>query len=160
MRPDPDDELIERSGNGVGSKNDPETKARSKRDRPFITFELFAVNKWLLLATILVVLVSGSLYFWADQPTPETSSAESAKDVSFEGSELKEYVRTGRSTSETLYAITLPSWDQLDETKKGEILQQGLEFAAKNGLKNVQFLNMRGRSVAFASPKKLELLNP
>jgi hypothetical protein len=105
-------------------------------------------------------LVSASLYFWAVKPAEEATSAEAALDVSFDGSPLQEYVRTGRSTSETLYAITLPAWDQLDEPKKREILQQGLEFAAKNGQKNVQFLNMRGRSVAFASPKRSELLNP
>jgi hypothetical protein len=112
------------------------------------------------MATIVVVMISAGLYFWAGQPANETSSAESAKDVSLDGSPLKEYVRTGRSTSETFYAITLPAWDQLDEGKKREVLQQGLEFANKNGQKHVQFLNVRGRSVAFASQKKAEILNP
>ncbi|HUR97919.1 MAG TPA: hypothetical protein VMZ26_07625 [Pyrinomonadaceae bacterium] len=148
------DPSVKKLDTGLSSK-------ASKKDRqPFVTFELFAVNKWLLLATMVVLMVSGSLYFWAGQPSNETSSAESASDVSFENSELKEFVRTGRSTSETLYAVTLPSWDQLDEAKKREVLQKGLEFATKNGQKNVQFLNVRGRSVGFASQKKFELLNP
>ena len=134
--------------------------AKKKDKRRIVTFELFAVNKWLLLATIVVLLVSCGLYFWADQPSRESSAAESALDVSFEGSELKEYLRTGRSTTETLYAITLPIWDQVDEAKKREVLHKGLEFANKNGQKNVQFLNVRGRSVAFASAKRSELLNP
>ena len=161
--PDSDDGPIEGREIGVGSKENADAKAGGKSSRQresFFTFELFAVNKWLLLATIVVVLVSSSLYFWAGQPTADTSSADTAKNVSFDGSELKEYVRSGRSTAETLYAITLPAWDQLDETKKREVLQKGLEFAQKNGQKNVQFLNLRGRSVAFASGKKSELLNP
>jgi hypothetical protein len=141
------------------------TKVKTVRERekdktPFITFDLFAVNKWLLLATIIVVLASTALYFWSSQPSNETSSAENAADVSLENSPLKEYVRSGRATSETFYAIALPTWDQLDESKKREILQQALEFANKNGQKNVQFVNVRGRSVAFASQKKVEILNP
>jgi hypothetical protein len=158
--PDPDEETTESSDVSLKAGSDTKAGRADKRHKPFITFEIFAVNKWLLLTTILVALVSGSLYYWAARPTTETSSAESAKDVAFEGSELSEYVRSGRSTSETLYAITLPAWDQLEETKKREVLQKGLEFATRNGQKNVQFLNMRGRSVAFASPKRLELLNP
>jgi hypothetical protein len=141
------------------------TKVKTVRERekdktPFITFDLFAVNKWLLLATIIVVLASTALYFWSSQPSNETSSAENAADVSLENSPLKEYVRSGRATSETFYAIALPTWDQLDESKKREILQQALEFANKNGQKNVQFVNVRGRSVAFASQKKVEILTP
>ncbi|MEO8573075.1 MAG: hypothetical protein ABI481_03825 [Pyrinomonadaceae bacterium] len=162
--PDLDDATSEGATNFDNSLSSPGTAVKSrapKKDKePRITFELFAVNKWLLLATIIIVSVSGSLYFWAGQPQKESSSAESASDVSLEGSELKEYVRSGRSTAETFYAITLPAWDRLDEAKKREILQKGLEFANTNRLKNVQFLNIRGRSVAFASPKKSELLNP
>ena len=137
------------------------TSRRPKEDRgPWISFELFAVNKWLLMATSVVVLLSGGLDFWANQPEKETSAAESAKDVGLDGSPLKEYVKTGRATTETFYAITLPSWEGLEEGKKREILQQALEFANKNGQKNVQFVNLRGRSVAFASQKRMELLNP
>lgn len=137
------------------------TDREARKDKtPLITFELFAVNKWLLLATIVVVLVSTALYFWSSQPSSETSSAESATDVSLENSDLKEYMRTGRATSETFYAITLPVWDQMAEDKKREILHKALEFANNNGQKNVQLLNFRGRSVAFASQKKAEILNP
>lgn len=145
---------------GVGDSKANTIRQAPKDRSPFITFDLFAVNKWLLLATIIVVLASTALYFWSSQPANETSSAENAADVSVENSPLKDYVRSGRSTSETFYAITLPSWDQLDEAKKREVLQQALEFANTNGQKNVQFLNVRGRSIAFASQKKVELLNP
>ncbi len=148
---------------GLGNKAEVKVNTRrpAKEEKgPWISFELFAVNKWLLLATILVVMVSSGLYFWANQPSTETSAAESAVDISLDGSPLKEYVKSGRATSETFYAITLPVWDQQTEEKKREILQHALEFANKNGLKNVQFVNFRGRSAAFASQKKVEVLNP
>ncbi|HKP70500.1 MAG TPA: hypothetical protein VJV05_14525 [Pyrinomonadaceae bacterium] len=121
---------------------------------------LFQVNKWLLLLTILVAGSSAGLYFWADQSGPEASSAETAADVSFAKSALKEYLRTGRATKENLYAITLPSWDSLSDEKKKEVLAQALEFANSNGLKSVNILNPKGRTVGFASQNRSELLNP
>jgi hypothetical protein len=147
---------------GSNRPNQPEAPDRAvKKDkRPWITFELFAVNKWLLMATIAVVLASTGLYLWSSQPSKDAAAAESATDVSLENSPLKEYVRTGRATSETFYAIVLPVWDQLPEDKKREVLKEALEFAKGNGKKNVQFLNFRGRSVAFASQNKVEILNP
>ncbi len=148
-------------GGGFRSTEANPTPREAQKDKTrLFTFELFAVNKWLLLATIVVVLVSSALYLWSSQPSTETSSAESATDVSLENSDLKEYMRTGRATSETFYAITLPVWDQMEEQKKREILQKALEFANKNGQKKVQLVNFRGRSVAFASQKKAEILNP
>ena len=122
--------------------------------------ELFSVNKWLLLATILIVAVSGSLYFWASQPSAETSSAESASDVNLATSELKDYVRSARSTPSSLYAITLPSWDQLSDEKKKDLLRQGLELTSKTGQKSVQFVNPKGRVEAYATADKIQIMNP
>ena len=132
------------------------TKEKSSGSRS----DLFRVNKWLLATTIVVVLASTGLFFWANQPSAETSLAETAKDVNFENTPLKDYLRSGRSTTETFYAITLPAWDQLPEDKQKEVLQQALDFANKNGLKKVQLLNVRGRNVAFASGSRMEILNP
>ena len=126
----------------------------------FFSLNLFGVNKWLLVATILVAIASGSLYFWADQPTAESSAAETAKDVNLQKTPLKEYIRSGRATEENFYAITLPAWDELNEAKKKEVLQKALELANENGLKTVSLLNVKGRTVAFASANRAELLNP
>ena len=121
---------------------------------------LFRVNKWLLMATILAVAVSTGLYFWSNQPSAEMQSAEVAADVSLENTPFKEYLRTGRATPQTFYAITLPSWEQLTEDQQKDLLRQALEFANKNGQKQVQLINVRGRNVAFASATKVELLSP
>jgi len=121
---------------------------------------LFQVNKWLLVVTIIIAIASGSLYYWADEAGPESSSAETAKDVGFGTSPIREYLKTGRATSENLYAITQPTWDQLSDEKKKEVLTQALVVANENGLKNVNILNAKGRTVGFASKTRLELLNP
>jgi len=128
--------------------------------KSFFSFDLFGVNKWLLMVTIVIVIASAGLYFWADQPTTESTSTETAKDVNLESSGIKEYMRAGRSTAETFYAITLPTWDQLNEEKKKEVLQQSLDFANEKGLKTVQLVNVNGRSVGYASKERIEILKP
>jgi hypothetical protein len=138
----------------------PAREAAKEPRKAFISFDLFGVNKWLLLTTVLIVIASAGLYFWADSPLTESTSTETAKDISFEGSALKEYMKTGRGTDETVYAIALPSWEELTDAKKKEVLQQALEFANQNGRKKVQLLNAQGRSVGYASEDRSEISNP
>jgi len=133
--------------------------AEKKKRAPF-RFELFSVNKWLLLVTILIVSASGALFYWGNQATTESSSAENATDVNLGTSDLKDYVRSARSTPSTLYAITQPSWDQLPDDKKKDLVRQGLEIASKTGQKSVQFVNVRGRVEAYAYGDKIEVMNP
>jgi hypothetical protein len=156
-----DDSPVSDADRQPASAKEPKAARSSETDKRFaFKFELFAVNKWLLLATIIILCASGGLFFWANQSSNDSSSAESASDVNFANSELKDYVRSGRSTPGTLYAITQPSWDQLPDDKKKDLLRQGLELAGKTGQKNVQFVNARGRVEAYASADKIEILNP
>ncbi len=131
----------------------------AERKEPFFTLDFLNVNKWLLAATIFVVIISSGLYFWSSQPSTESSSAESAKDISLDGTELKDFLRSGRLTGETFYAITLPAWDQVTEEKKKEVLQQASAFANKNGRKNVRLVNVKGRAEAYATANRLEILD-
>ena len=120
---------------------------------------MFRVNKWLLAFTILVVLASSAAYFWSSQPSPGESASATATSINLEGTEVKDYLRSGRGTAETLYAITLPAWDQLDDDKKKEVLQQALALAKQNGLKSVQLISVNGRTAAIGSETKLEIQN-
>jgi hypothetical protein len=134
--------------------------ARSAEKKKPFRFELFSVNKWLLLATIIIVSASGALFYWGNQATTESSSAENASDVNLGTSDLRDYVRSARSTPSTLYAITQPSWDQLTDEKKKDLVRQGLEIASKTGQKSVQLVNVRGRVEAYAYGDKIEIMNP
>ncbi|PYT00942.1 MAG: hypothetical protein DMF63_04555 [Acidobacteria bacterium] len=149
-------EVHERESQPV--ETEAKTKSSESRRRSRRRFEIFGVNKWLLAATILIVSTSGGLYFWADkQPADQETSAESASDVNLNDSELKDFVRSARSTPSTLYAITLPTWDQLSVDKKKDLLRQGLNLVSRTGQKSVQFVNARGRVEGFASGDKVEV---
>ena len=160
--------LPQEDGGNAGAQSRPAAQPKPasvpvvKKEKPGAGFtsNLFRVNKWLLLTTIIVAIASGSLYFWADSSGPDSSAAESAADINLSNTPLKDYLRTGRGTAENFYAITLPAWDELSDDKKKEILAEALAVANENGRKNVNIMNAKGRTVAFASSKRSELLNP
>lgn len=122
--------------------------------------DLFRVNKWLLAITIMVVLGSSVLFFWANQSTSESSSAETAKDVDLANTELSEYMRSGRITPQTFHAITLPAWDQLSDDRKKEVLQKARDYASQKGLTNVRLINVRGDVEALGTRTRMEVLDP
>lgn len=119
------------------------------------------VNKWLLAGTILAVLASGAVYFWSGGYSPAgIDSAVSAKQIAITNPELAQYLKMGRASDTTLYAITQPAWDELPEDKRKELVRKTLLLAAETNLKRVQLLNAKGRTVAFASSGKIEVLKP
>ena len=146
------------SGDPSASKTKTFERAPTNENRLF-TSDMFRVNKWLLAFTILVVLASAGAYFWSSQPSAGASATATATSINLEGTELDAYLRSGRGTAETFYAITLPAWDQLEDDKKKEVLQQALLLANKNGLKTVQLISVNGRTAAVASETKLEIPN-
>jgi hypothetical protein len=131
-------------------------KEKAKR----FSSDMFAVNKWLLAVTVIVILSSVGLYFWSNGPANDTSAAESANNVEIGDPALSEFLRSGRSTAETFYAITLPTWDQLPDEKKKEVLQKAVAFASQKGLTNVRLVNVRGDLEAFSTKTRSDVLHP
>jgi len=61
----------------------------SERSEPRFSRDMFRVNKWLLAITIILVVVSGGLYFWADKVAPEGTIASTAKNFQVENAGLE-----------------------------------------------------------------------
>jgi hypothetical protein len=120
--------------------------------------KLFAVNKWLLGSTILIVLLCVGLYFWAEYETQETTKmSPSVVKVNLENSVMKEYLQTARINEETFFGITLAAWESLDSEKKEDLLKKILSIGSEKGFNKVQLINENGRSVGFASNEKVEI---
>lgn len=119
-----------------------------------------AVNKWLVIATILALILSGGIYLWSETASTTESSIEVAPAVDLSGTELKAHLREASTSSETLYGVTQPTWDALSEDEKKEFLSKAFEFAKAKGMKKVNFLSNRGRTVAYASESRLEVFSP
>lgn len=138
-------------------------RATDKIEEPVrgrFSFDIAGVNKWLLAATIIVVMISAGIYFWADRYDHESTAAEAAATVELDGSDLAQFLVGARSTEQTLYGMTQPSWDTLSEAEKMDFLKRAAAFADKRGLKRVNLLNKKGRTVAYAVGDRFELLDP
>lgn len=115
---------------------------------------LLAVNKWLLAATIVVVVISGGVFIWSQRFAGEgTTAVTTAGVVNFdlENSTLKEHVKVGRVSNEVFYGITAPSFDILTKEKKEEFVQKVLAAGNGNGYNKVQLSDPQGKVVAVGS---------
>ncbi|MFL6468342.1 MAG: hypothetical protein ACJ72Z_10335 [Pyrinomonadaceae bacterium] len=121
---------------------------------------LFGVNRWLVVVTILVALTSGGVYFWADKLVGNDSTITVANELDLGGTELKTHLSTLRVSHETAYGVTQASWDSLNENEQKQFLKKVLDFAQTKGLKKVNLLNYKGKTVGYASANRLELHRP
>ncbi len=121
--------------------------------------KLFAVNRWLLAATILTIAVCFGLYFWAEQESQEIKPTSSVKKVNLENSEFKDFIQTARIDNETFFGITTASWESLNSERKEEMLKKLLSVGTEKNYKKVHLINSGGKSVGFASPEKAEVYN-
>lgn len=121
--------------------------------------KLFAVNKWLLAATILTFVVCFGLYFWAERETQEIKPSPSVKKANLENSEFKDYIQTARITDETFFGITTDAWENMNGEKKEEMLRKLLSVGVEKSYKKVHLINSNGKSVGFASAEKAEVYN-
>ena len=77
-----------------------------------------------------------------------------------DGSDLKAYLKTIRVSNDTGYCLTQPSWDALGEAEQKEFLRKVYAFAQSKGLKKVNVLNLKGRTVAFVTNDRTEVFKP
>ena len=119
-------------------------------------FEIFAVNKWLMVIAFICILISGGVYLWAEKFTGSDSVAMVATPLEIDDPDIKQYLRSLRSSDETLYAITQPTFDGLDEKQKKEFLHKVLKLANERNLRKVNLLNNKGRTIAYASKERIE----
>ena len=159
LRSLPAEEMVEPKESEPAAAKSVSPSSPKSTSAPKTTSNLFRVNKWLLVFTVLVVLASVGLYFWSGKTEADSSATNLATDVDLAGSDLSEFLRSGRATEETFYAITLPSWDQLSEDRKKEVLQKADEWAKQKGLRYVRLLSVRGDLEAFTSATRTEVIH-
>ncbi len=136
----------------------PAAEVKKPKEKSERRFDLFGINKWLVAVGLVCIAVSGGFYLWAGKSAVIDSSIAVATPVKVEDAEVKKHLRSLRSSSETLYAVTQPSYELLNETEQKEFLQKLLTVANQKNLRKVNLLNSKGRSVAFASKDRLELI--
>lgn len=123
-------------------------------------FDLFGVNKWLMIVCIVFILLGGGVYIWAEKfAGGSDNGALVAKPVEMSDPDLKKYLKSPRATTETLYAVTEPAFDTLSEDEQKDVLAKVQKFAGEHNFPKVNLINSKGRTVAFASKDRFELVS-
>ena len=129
---------------------------KAKKQKTFLSGIAHA-NRGLLAATVLVVILSVGLYVWADRYSDTSDTTDGVQKVDMVNSEFKDLIKDGRISSETFYAITLPSWDELSRETQEQAVEKIFTAYSQKGCKRVSLINNRGQAVAFASASKVEV---
>ncbi len=133
------------------------TKLAEPEDR---SFDIFGINKWLMVFCVIGVLAAGSIYFFGEKVAGgDGTSAAVAKPLKIDDPDINKYLRSPRTTSETLYAVTQPEFDSLSEQEQKAVLGKVQKFANSRQLGKVNLINSKGRTVAFASKDRFELIS-
>ena len=122
-------------------------------------FDLFGVNKWLMIACIVCIALSAGVYVWAEKfAGGNESGSEVATPIKVEDPELVRFIKSSRSSRDMLYAVVTPEFEQLNPQERIGILAKVRAFAETKNLPKVNLLNSNGRSEAYASKDRLELV--
>jgi len=139
-------------------KAQPSRPAEKKAASPFLNASLFAVNKWLLFVSVVLVSISIGLYLWTERSSKDDAAAAAVPAVELTGFEDKDKVKTAKISGETMYAVMTPAWDSFDEDKKRDLAQKLYAYAARKGVKRINIMNSHGATVAAGTPDRIELV--
>ncbi|MGI9036819.1 MAG: hypothetical protein ACR2GD_12380 [Pyrinomonadaceae bacterium] len=133
-------------------------KPKSAVRQSTLVSRLLEVNKWILGATILTVLLTSSLYFWT-QFTEPNLSREGVQIFQMDGYYFKDYLKTARITNENFIGIVNSGWGDISEQKKQEVLKNMLTVGKDKGFRTVRLQNDSGETVGYASVDNITLSN-
>ena len=128
--------------------------ARRSTSRPR---SIFGVNRWLLLATVVIVTVSIGIYIWADRVEDNPVRNDGVKVVDLEKPELKRFVRTSKISGTMLYAVVTPAFEEMSVDVQRDYLKSLYQFGSQKGYDKVTLINERGRNIAFADAGRFEV---
>jgi hypothetical protein len=159
---DSDEPGLHSSTDTVAEKIRVDSPARSKRSRSKSSntgnrSAIFGVNRWLLMATILTVVVSLGVYVWADRFADEPIKTESVKVIDLEKPELKRYLTTSKLSGTMLYAVVTPAFEEMAVDVQREYLKSLYQFGSQKGYSKVTLMNGRGRNIGYADAERLEI---
>lgn len=116
------------------------------------------VNKWLLGATILTIILSFGLYSWVEVTEPQASS-EGVRSFQMEGYYFKDYLKSAKIVDENLIGLVSPSWGDISEEKKQEVLKNMLTVGREKDFKTVRLQDREGKTIGYAAENNITVSN-
>lgn len=153
-RPSTQDEFVSKP---FSSRQDCEVKPKRGTSKRSGRSNLFGVNPWLLLATVLSVVISVGIYVWSEYSDEATTSSVSAKSFEIVDAELVPLVKTAKVSGDTLFMVVTLKFVELSPEKRKEVAQRVLKAAQEKGCKRVTVYDPQGKTIAFASADRTDL---
>ena len=141
---------------------EPESPKIPKVRSPFfgnLLEKAYAINRWLLATSLLLIAASFGLYFYSNFFITDTVATTGVRTVQFEDSSYAEYITTARVSGETLYGILSPAWETLPKEKRQEHLQKIYHAGKDKGFTQVNLMRKDGKIAAFASSTRLDIVD-
>jgi hypothetical protein len=135
-------------------RNEKKNEAKVKTN---VISKSFRVNKWLLAATILIVVVNIALYIWMSSGTATETSPQKVERVNLESSSLREFIKDARIANKTFFGVVQANWTSLDKEKQEEVLNQIYSTASTKGFTKAHLLNSTGRTVGYIDASGTQL---
>lgn len=110
----------------------------------------YKVNKWLLAATILIVIVNIALYYWMGSEAEIQKTQATVERVNLENSVLRDFIKEARISEGTFFGVVQSNWSELSLEKQEEVLKLTLSTGNGKGFTKVHLLDKNGRTVGFA----------
>jgi hypothetical protein len=141
----------------IDLRRDAPTKAKPKKSSGKSMFGLAGVNRWLLVTTMVVIVLSVGLFLWANYFVDSPVGAQNVKSIDISSTQFKDIVKEARLSGETFYGITSPAWDNLTKESQQDVMTRLLKFGAEKGFKRVSLINGKGQTVGYAVDGRVEV---
>lgn len=141
-------------------KSDAKSTTRAKFRLPSFNTEKLGVNKWVLATCILLVLISGGIYVWANYFIVDPSSTAGVTRFDLQNSPFREDIKIAKISGETFYGVMMPSWETMTKEKQQELLQKIYQHGGQKEWLKVNLMNSQGRTVAYMSASRVEVGTP
>ncbi len=138
-------------------KVESETDGLSLKNR--VAYEFLGMNRWLLGISLLLIMASVGVYVWANYFIEDKPTSASVRNFDIANSPFNGEIKVGRVSGETFYAVLLPSWETMTKEKQQDLLQRIYQAGQAGGWTQVNLMDGTGKTVAYASSSRLELVN-
>ena len=139
------------------NKPDEEESILSEKSQPEVVekgksfFEsVFSINKWLLGAIILIIVLSFGLYSRIEFSEPQADT-DGVKNFQMQEYYFKDYLKTAKVVNNNFVGFVSPSWNDIGAEKKQEVLKNILAVGKEKGFKTVRLLNEEGKTIDYAA---------
>ena len=125
-----------------------------------MTQNAFAVNKWLLTGSVILVAASIGIYVWANYFVEDTAPTAGVNTVSQNNPVVHEHLKTAKVSNDILYGLLDQTWDVLPKDKRVDYIERLLAEGPDLGYTQVNLTTKEGKQAAYGSKEKIEVQMP